>query len=169
MNNYYFSFPIDKSSAQKAIEIIRVFYGYPFPIGIVIYQDSYEITQKLGREYDTVLQTSMLPFKELTTRTGQVDCFIIQNAREIEFFVQHEGCAVNVIVFDPLPDGERAIKYGFRIFENVEYYEFSIAGLEEAKFQKLAMKLTRLPLECLRMLKPDLERIIECPTDSEIL
>ncbi|MBY0204437.1 hypothetical protein [Paenibacillus cucumis (ex Kampfer et al. 2016)] len=144
MNNYYFSFPIDKSRAQKAIEIIRVFYAHPFPIGIVIYQDSYEITQKLGRKYDTVLQTRMLPFKELTTRTGQVDCFIIQNAHEIEFFVQHEGCAVNVIVFDPLPDGERAIKYGFRIFENVEYYEFSIAGLEEAQFQELAMELNRI-------------------------
>lgn len=29
--------------------------------------------------------------------------------------------------------------------------------------------ISRLPLECLHMLKPDLERIIKCPTDSEIL
>ncbi len=30
------------------------------------------------------------------------------------------------------------------LFENVEYYEFSIAGLEEVQFQELAMELTQI-------------------------
>lgn len=59
------------------------------------------------------------------------------------------------------------LRFGVELIPYIQYV-FQTRDPQWEYFM-LSGLIPRLPLECLRMLKPDLERIIECPTDSEIL
>lgn len=141
MNLHSFSFEINKNSLKQTLEIINVFYQKDTNIGFVFYCNSYEISQKLGRNYDILLQTCLLPFKELRTETGNADCFIVKDFSEIEMIVKNERCTINGVVFDQI---KSQIKYGFRIFENVDFYELYIVNLNERNFEQILYELTHL-------------------------
>ncbi|SCZ02430.1 protein of unknown function [Paenibacillus polysaccharolyticus] len=65
------------------------------------------------------------------------------------------------------PVEDLLLRFGDELIPHIQYV-FQTRDCTWEYFMLTGL-ISRLPLECLRMLKPDLERIIECPTDSEIL
>jgi len=65
------------------------------------------------------------------------------------------------------PVEDLLLRFGDELIPHIQY-SFQTRDPQWEYFMLTGL-ISRLPLECLRMLKPNLERIIECPTDSEIL
>ncbi len=79
----------------------------------------------------------------MCTRTGNVDCFLVKDLKEIDTILKEEMGSVNCVIFDNICASD-TIKYSFRIFEDCDDYLLSIITCETVDFDRIKRDLAKI-------------------------